>query len=179
MTSANSIYLAAKQAVESTCDQAERALRTAALALAHAAETNQNVKPAYDEVDKALREIVAVRGVAHQELNDLKAAFRCAWMGDGRVAVGQCKDKETGSSGIVYLEMGEQRSLNADTSDLFPVGSTLDTDRILACIYFKTANSVLQSIDVLTELLADEFGEQPAGSRNAFTQKYSENGGKE
>lgn len=85
--------------------------------------------------------------------------FRAALMGHGRVAIGQCKDQKSGTPGIIYLDMGdEQRAIDSDTSDLFSPGSVADESKVLACVYFATPEAVHQSITVLHELLADQFG---------------------
>lgn len=96
--------------------------------------------------------------------------FRAALMGHGRVAISQCKDQNNGTPGIVYLDMGgEQRTIDADTSDLFEPGSVADESKVLACIYFATPDAVRQSIAVLHELLADQFGDTtpPASQEQA------------
>lgn len=85
--------------------------------------------------------------------------YRCAVMGEGKVAIGGCKRSTDGLPGIVYLDMaGEQREINADTTDLFPVGSAIEPSRVLAAVHFLTAESVQQSIDVLREILEWDFG---------------------
>lgn len=85
--------------------------------------------------------------------------YRYALMGHGRVAIGHCMHSDTGTPGIIYLDLGgEQREIGADTSDVFPRGQSADPSKILACVHFLTPESVQQSIDVLRELLADQFG---------------------
>lgn len=86
-------------------------------------------------------------------------AYRCAVMGEGKVAIGGCKRSTDSLPGVVYLDMGgEKRDIDADTTDLFPVGTAVDPTKVLAAVYFLTAESVQQSIDVLQELLEAEFG---------------------
>lgn len=85
--------------------------------------------------------------------------YRRAIMGFGRVAVGGCKGSDNQLPGIIYLDMdGEQREPDTPCDDLFQPGTAPDPSKILACIHFSTAASVFQTIDVLHELLEDEFG---------------------
>lgn len=85
--------------------------------------------------------------------------YRRAIMGFGRVAVGGCKGADNQLPGIIYLDMdGEQREPDTPCDDLFQPGTAPDPSKILACIHFSTAASVFQTIDVLHELLEDEFG---------------------
>ena len=90
------------------------------------------------------------------------AEIRCAVMGFGCVAIGQTKDQVTGQAGIIYLDMGEQRDIDADTCDLFAPGSVPDPKKVLAHIQFATADSVRQTIDELNALLVEHFGEHAA-----------------
>ena len=85
--------------------------------------------------------------------------YRRAVMGEGRVAIGCCINPDTGTPGIIYLDMGgAQRPIDADTSDLFEPGKQVDPSKILACVHFLTAEAVHQTIGVLHELLANDFG---------------------
>lgn len=85
--------------------------------------------------------------------------YRRAVMGEGRVAIGCCINPDTGTPGIIYLDMGgAQRPIDADTSDLFEPGKQVDPSKILACVHFLTAEAVHQTIGVLHELLANYFG---------------------
>lgn len=76
-----------------------------------------------------------------------------AWpvMGYGQVAIGGGK-QPNGMSALLYLKMGEAREINADTTDLFPVGSEVAPDKLMACVYFKDGAAMQQTIDVLREM---------------------------
>ena len=76
-----------------------------------------------------------------------------AWpvMGDGQVAIGGGK-QPNGMSALLYLEMGEAREIDADTTDLFPVGSEAAPDKLMACVYFKDGAAMQQTIDILREM---------------------------
>ena len=78
-------------------------------------------------------------------------AHKWPLMGYGNVAIGGCKQPD-GTSGLIYLDMGETREIDADTTDLFPVGSEADPSKLLACIYFKDGSAIQQTIDVLHEM---------------------------
>lgn len=111
-----------------------------------------------DEQRRAAKAFAALTAPA-AEVPEAASPFRAALMGHGRVAIGQCKDTKSGTPGVIYLDMGdEQRPIDADTSDLFTPGSVADESKVLACIYFATPDAVMQSITVLRELLADQFG---------------------
>lgn len=80
------------------------------------------------------------------------ATYRRAVMGDGAVAIGDCYG-EDGTPGIIYLDMpGEKRAIGASTEDIFEPNTRPDPDRILACIHFKTPESVKQTIEILQGL---------------------------
>ena len=72
-------------------------------------------------------------------------------MGYGRVAIGGAL-QPNGMQCLLYLDMGEAREINSDTSDLFPPGSTVAPQKILAAIYFKDTAAIQQTIDVLREM---------------------------
>ena len=73
-------------------------------------------------------------------------------MGFGKVAIGSC-DLPCGGRGLLYLDMrGEQREINEDTTDLYPIGSELDPGSVLARVDFATADAVRQTIQVLEEM---------------------------
>lgn len=75
-------------------------------------------------------------------------------MGYGEVAIGGGRSPD-GIPCILYMDMGEVREINADTSDLFPLGSTAKADKVLACVYFKDGAAIQQTIDVLREMQDD------------------------
>ena len=76
-----------------------------------------------------------------------------AWplMGYGNVAIGGGKQPD-GTSCLMYLDMDEMREIDADTSDLFPIGTEAPKDKLLACIRFKDGAAIQQTIDVLREM---------------------------
>jgi len=77
-------------------------------------------------------------------------------MGFGKVSVGRCEAQdENKTQGIIYLDSGVTRPLNEDTSDIFPIGSEAPKDKVLACVYFATPESVQQTINILSELLSE------------------------
>lgn len=57
-----------------------------------------------------------------------------------------------GTTCLLYLDMGEIREIDADTTDLFPVGSAADPSKLMACIRFKDGVAIQQTIDVLQEM---------------------------
>lgn len=107
-------------------------------------------------------EAVGAGGVGpltHPASQQPQIGYRRAIMGFGKVAVGGCKGADNQLPGIIYLDMdGEQRAPDTPCDDLFQPGTTPDPSKILACIHFSTTASVFQTIDVLHELLEDEFG---------------------
>lgn len=80
-------------------------------------------------------------------------------MGYGRVAIGGAL-QPNGMHCLLYMDMGETREINADTSDLFPPGTSADPQKLLAAIYFKDGAAIQQTIDVLREMQA-ELGYAP------------------
>lgn len=72
-------------------------------------------------------------------------------MGYGKVAIGGGL-QPGGTSALLYMDMGETRAIDADTTDLFPVGSFADPDKLLACIHFKDGAAMQQTIDVIREM---------------------------
>lgn len=75
-------------------------------------------------------------------------------MGYGRVAIGGARQPD-GTSALLYMNMGETREINADTTDLFPIGTHADPSKTLACIFFKDSAAIQQTIDVLHEMQAE------------------------
>lgn len=96
---------------------------------------------------------VTIRGLEIQraELMNARASRQWPIMGYGRVAIGGGR-QPNGSSALLYMDMGETRPINADATDLFPVGSIADQNKLMACIYFKDAAAIQQTIDVLREM---------------------------
>ena len=78
-------------------------------------------------------------------------------MGYGKVAVGACKRSDDNTPGIIYLHLDEPREIDADTGDVYPVGSKVHDDKVLACVYFATLESIQQTIDLLQEIKRDSF----------------------
>lgn len=73
-------------------------------------------------------------------------------MGLGKVIVGMVEDMTTGDLGIAYSKMEEVREIGADCSDILPMGVPILESNFSACIYFLTAESVQQTIDILQDL---------------------------
>lgn len=81
-------------------------------------------------------------------------------MGYGNIAISGVRNAaDPRLAGIVYLKLPSARAIDEDCSDLYPTGSQTSDDDTLACIYFKDAASIDQTIDVLSELKATAFGE--------------------
>lgn len=72
-------------------------------------------------------------------------------MGYGQVAIGGGMQPD-GNSALLYMDMGEVRDIDADTTDIFPIGTSADPSKLLACIYFKDSAAIQQTIDVLKEM---------------------------
>lgn len=88
-------------------------------------------------------------------------------MGLGKVAVGTCVRSTDGVPGPIYLRIpGEARDHDESCVDIFPVGDAAPEDAVLACVYFLTAETVLQSIGTLQQLLAEHFPDAPQSSGN-------------
>ncbi len=92
--------------------------------------------------------------IAKQEQNG-SVAREWPIMGYGNVAIGGGRDKEDGMSCLVYLKLDESREINADTTDVFPVGKEAPQDKLLACVYFKDGAAMQQTIEVLQEMQAE------------------------
>jgi hypothetical protein len=79
-------------------------------------------------------------------------------MGNGNVAIGTCRRAHNDDTpGLIYLKLDAPRVIGSNTSDVYPPGKATVDDNILACVYFKTAESVQQTIDVLLEMKRDRF----------------------
>lgn len=72
-------------------------------------------------------------------------------MGSGNFAVGGCICSVSGMDGIVYMPLDEPRQVGSDTTDLYPIGSI--QAEAAAVIYFQTEAAILQSIEVLQDVL--------------------------
>lgn len=72
-------------------------------------------------------------------------------MGSGNFAVGGCISGDSSLDGIIYMPLESPREVGADTTDLFPIGSRQTEPA--AVIYFETEAAILQSIEVLNEVL--------------------------
>ncbi|MFM0432312.1 hypothetical protein PQQ75_25100 [Paraburkholderia aspalathi] len=88
----------------------------------------------------------AVRAEAEQVPDNKVAVAR---MGYGAVAVGECLSNETGEPGIIYMALDDVGPIGRDTSDVYPMGSTPPSDRVLAYVSFKTPEAVDQTISIL------------------------------
>lgn len=112
-------------------------------------EINNARADGYERGYMAAKKLYAepVKHEVHQE----PVAHKWPLMGYGNVSIGGCKQPD-GTSGLIYLDMGETREIDADTTDLFPVGSKADPSKLLACIYFKDGSAIQQTIDVLREM---------------------------
>ena len=108
-------------------------------------------KKALAAIRSALADHIASTGKMVAEPVQEPVAHKWPLMGYGNVAIGGCKQPD-GTSGLVYMDMGETREIDADTTDLFPVGSEADPSKLLACIYFKDGSAIQQTIDVLREM---------------------------
>jgi hypothetical protein len=82
-------------------------------------------------------------------------AHKWPLMGYGNVAIGGGINPGDGTPCLLYLDMGEIRDIDADTSDLFPIGSAADPEKLMACIRFKDSAAIQQTIDVLQEMQAE------------------------
>lgn len=89
-----------------------------------------------------------------KQRDELLAERNWPVMGYGKVAIGGCLQPD-GTSALLYLDMGETRPIDADTTDLFPVGSHASPEKLLACVRFKDESAIQQTIDVLTEMKAE------------------------
>lgn len=78
-------------------------------------------------------------------------------MGHGNVAVGECKRADDNTAGLIYLRLDEARKIGDDTGDVYPVGEAANDEKVLACIYFSTAESIQQTIDILQEIKLNRF----------------------
>ena len=78
-------------------------------------------------------------------------------MGHGKVAVGECKRADDNMAGLIYLQLDEARKIGDDTGDVYPVGEAAKDEQVLACIYFSTAESIQQTIDVLQEIKRNRY----------------------
>lgn len=78
-------------------------------------------------------------------------------MGYGNVAVGECKDPDTNMCGIIYLRLDEPKIIGEECLDQYLPNSRPDPDRILACVYFSTLESIQQSIDLLQQMRDKNF----------------------
>lgn len=85
------------------------------------------------------------------ERDELLAARNWPVMGYGKVAIGGGLQPD-GSSALLYMDMGETRPIDTDTTDLFPVGSHAERAKLLACVYFKDSAAIQQTIEVLQEM---------------------------
>lgn len=78
-------------------------------------------------------------------------------MGLGKIAIGGCMRSTDGAPGVIYLKMPDAREINADCTDIYPVGTNPPDGSMLACIYFLTPESLQQSINVLIELQDEHY----------------------
>lgn len=82
-------------------------------------------------------------------------------MGSGNFAVGGCICSATGMDGIIYMPLEEPRPVGSDTTDLFPIGSI--QAEAAAVIYFETEAAIIQSIEVLQEVLEQHRRRKESG----------------
>ncbi|MGF6806250.1 hypothetical protein OKW30_001376 [Paraburkholderia sp. Clong3] len=90
-----------------------------------------------------------------------------AQMGHGSVAVGGCFSPEANAPGIIYMALDEPREINADTSDVYPVGAR--ARNVLAFVTFANAAAVDQTIGILHELKAEYFDAEQSAAPQAET----------
>lgn len=92
----------------------------------------------------------ALQAFATALLKEAQAGNEAVVMGYGNYAVGCCKDPETDIEGVIYLPLSESREVGADTSDLFPTGSSQEGYKAL--IYFKDSKAIQQTIEYLQSI---------------------------
>lgn len=76
-------------------------------------------------------------------------------MGFGEVVIasGHCTAEKVPC--ICYAELPNNqvpRPINTNSNDIYPYGSIVPTENILACIYFHTPESLQQTIDILQQM---------------------------
>lgn len=81
----------------------------------------------------------------------------CARMGHGVVSIGECFSPELQEPGIIFMKLPEQRDIGLDTGDVFPAGSRVPSDKMLAYISFANPNAIDQTISVLQRIKAKHF----------------------
>ena len=115
-----------------------------------------------------LNEYCAVSAKEYQDLerqrDELLAALNSRkWpvMGYGQVAISGGIQPD-GVRALLYLDMGETRTIGADTTDLFQIGSVADASKLLVCVKFKDSAAIQQTIDVLKEM-QDEIASVKVG----------------
>lgn len=98
-------------------------------------------------------------------------------MGYDEIAVGVCENAEDGELGIIYLQLpeGAGKVFNESCGDIFPEGSEAPKERTKACIYFKSKESVQQSIQVLEEI--KQLYEEREGGESLQVEWYSSSDG--
>ncbi|CAJ7341964.1 Uncharacterised protein [Burkholderia pseudomallei] len=93
----------------------------------------------------------------------------CARMGHGVVSIGECFSPELQEPGIIFMKLPEQRDIGLDTGDVFPAGSRVPSDKMLAYISFANPNAIDQTISVLQRIKAKHFPvPSPADERAAL-----------
>ena len=78
-------------------------------------------------------------------------------MGRGNVAVGECRNPGTNMCGIIYLRLDEPKNIGEVCQDVYPSYSRPDQDKILACVYFSTLESIQQTIELLQQIRDENF----------------------
>ncbi len=70
-------------------------------------------------------------------------------MGLGKYAVGGCQHSQDKTNGICYLKLETARALNADCTDIYPIGSAQEPE---AVIYFTSIPAIDQTLEILNEI---------------------------
>ena len=86
-----------------------------------------------------------------------------AVMGWGSVSTGVAMtemDDGTKLPSLLFVQLPEAREIDADCSDIDPVGSRPDPDRVLANIVFRNLEAVNRIIRQLIELRDEKFGQK-------------------
>lgn len=110
-----------------------------------------------------LASTVATRALDTLDEHNADTDTVAAVMGWGSVSTGitmTSMDDGTKLPSLLFVQLPEARGIDADCSDIDPVGSRPDPDRVLANIVFRNPAAVTRIIGQLIELLDEKFGQK-------------------
>lgn len=122
-----------------------------------------------------LASMVATKALDTLDEHNADTNTVAAVMGWGSVSTGiamTSMDDGTKLPSLLFIQLPEAREIDADCSDIDPVGSQPDPDRVLADIVFRNPEAVTRIIGQLIELLGEKFDRKfslvEAGDMDAY-----------